>query len=310
MKILLTGASSFSGYWFARELASAGHAVRATMRSAQGSYMDLRGKRVSGVAQCADIVWDCAFGDERFLDLVANNDFDVLCHHGACVENYRSLDFDVAQAFADNIRSLPAILESGLKRQLKSIVLTGSVFEQDEGAGNEPRLAFSPYGLSKGMTADAFRFWCAHYGVPLGKFVIPNPFGPFEEPRFCAYLVQRWSKGESASVKTPAYVRDNIHVSLLAKAYAEFARTMPTAPYRQLNPSGYVESQGAFARRFATEIGTRLRLECRLELARQSEFPEPQVRINTDVIEATRVRWDEAAAWNELADYYRYTYMR
>lgn len=309
MKILLTGASSFSGYWFARELAAAGHALCATMRGAPGSYTDLRGARVSGVAQCADIVWDCAFGNERFLDLVANTDFDILCHHGARVENYRSLDFDAARAFAENIRSLPAILDSGLKRQLKSVVLTGSVFEQDEGAGNEPRQAFSPYGLSKGMTADAFRFWCARCGVPLGKFVIPNPFGPLEDPRFCTYLVECWSRGELALVKTPAYVRDNIHVSLLAKAYAGFAGAMPTEPYRQLAPSGYVESQGAFARRFAGEIGARLPLDCRLDLARQTEFPEPRVRINTDGIEFARLGWDEGAAWDELADYYRRTYL-
>jgi len=47
--------------------------------------------------------------------------------------------------------------------------------------------AFSPYGLSKGLTAQAFRYWCGALDVPLGKFVLPNPFGPFEEPRFCHY---------------------------------------------------------------------------------------------------------------------------
>ena len=65
--------------------------------------------------------------------------------------------------------------------------MTGSVFEQDEGVGNAPMAAFSPYGLSKGLTAQAFRYGCGTLDVPLGKFVIPNPFGPFEEPRFCHY---------------------------------------------------------------------------------------------------------------------------
>ena len=40
--------------------------------------------------------------------------------------------------------------------------------------------------------------------------MIPNPFGPYEEPRFMAYLMKTWLKGEVARVQTPRYVRDNI----------------------------------------------------------------------------------------------------
>jgi hypothetical protein len=42
--------------------------------------------------------------------------------------------------------------------------------------------------------------------------VISNPFGPFEEPRFCAYLMKTWRAGEIAEVRTPAYLRDNMKV--------------------------------------------------------------------------------------------------
>ena len=77
-------------------------------------------------------------------------------------------------------------------------------------------IAFSPYGLSKGLTAAIVSHRCREFGLRYGKFVIPNPFGPLEEPRFCAYLVRTWRNGEVARINTPAYVRDNIHVSLLA----------------------------------------------------------------------------------------------
>jgi UDP-glucose 4-epimerase len=52
--------------------------------------------------------------------------------------------------------------------------------------------------------------------------VIPNPFGLYEEPHFTAYLMTTWLASETPRVQTPRYVRDNIHVSLLAKAYAAF----------------------------------------------------------------------------------------
>ena len=129
----------------------------------------------------------------------------------------------------------------------------------------------------------------------LGKFVIPNPFGPFEEPRFCNYLIQSWFKGEVPSVRTPLYVRDNIHVDLLAAAYAAFAQQVPSRPgISKLNPSFYVESQGAFANRFATEMQSRLNIACPVSLLKQAEFAEPMVRVNTDQIDGAALGWRKA----------------
>ena len=224
-----------------------------------------------------------------------------MCHHAAEVGDYRSPAFDVAGALAANTRNFPEVVAA--MRGLRGVVLTGSVFEADEGAGTAPLRAFSPYGVSKGMTADLVRFYCEAAGMPLGKFVIPNPFGPFEEPRFCAYLIRQWQAGQAAEVRTPAYVRDNIHVDLLAAAYAGFAEKVAAgAGFMRANPSGYVETQGAFAERFAREIGERSRLDCRVVLAHQTEFPEPLVRINTDPVHPPG--WNESAAWGAVADYY------
>jgi UDP-glucose 4-epimerase len=307
MRILLTGASSFTGYWFARTLAARGHAVVAPLRGAAGSYVDgVRAERVARLVGEVEVVWDTAFGDARFLDLVGARDWDVLCHHAAQVGDYRSPDFDVPAALAANTRALPAVLRAMAGRGAKRVVLTGSVFEADEGAGEEPRQAFSPYGLSKTLTAQVFRYWCATLGMPLAKFVIPNPFGPLEERRFCTHLVETWRAGNVASVRTPAYVRDNIHVDLLALAYARLVEAPPgpAGAVETMAPSGYVETQGQFARRFAEAMEPRLGIRCTLELARQTEFAEPIVRINTHPAAAMLPDWSEAAAWDRYAAAY------
>lgn len=306
MNILLTGASSFTGYWFAKALHDAGHDVVAPLRGEQNSYFGVRGERVARLGGIAKIAWNCAFGGSAFLDLAGSGEWDLLCHHAARVGDYRNPDFDVAGALEENARSLRPLLQSLAGRGLRGVVLTGSVFEQDEGVGSPPLRAFSPYGLSKGLTAQVFRFWCETFAVPFGKFVIPNPFGPYEEPRFGAYLMKCFFAGTAAEVRTPLYVRDNIHVDLLAAAYARFAEDLAAnARPDAAHPSGYVESQGVFAKRFAAEMARRLDLKCDVTLGTQTEFSEPLMRINTQPAAQAIAGWDEAAAWDRLAEYYR-----
>jgi UDP-glucose 4-epimerase len=306
MRVLFTGASSFTGYWFVRELVAAGHQVVAAFRG-DGRYEGLRAERTRRVLKLCEARFGCAFGSDDFLALTksGSDSFDVLCHHGAQVGDYRSPDFDPYQAAAANLRRLPDALKTLKDRGCGRLVLTGSVFEANEGAGSAPLRAFSPYGLSKGLTAAAAEFYTHREGVTFEKFVIPNPFGPYEEPRFTAYLMKAWLTGETARVQTPRYVRDNIHVSLLAKAYAAFVGASPApGSVRRLNPSFYPESQGAFAQRVRTEAAARLGLPCRLELGTQTEFPEPAARINTDLLDAEDLGWSEAKAWDEFVTYY------
>lgn len=304
MRILFTGGSSFTGYWFAKQLASAGHQVTVPFRHQLKEYADeLRRRRVKGLVDICQAVFGVSFGDDRFLQLIQDNGWDLLCHHGADVSNYKSPDFDVGAAIENNTRQLPRVLDSLKRSGCTGAVLTGSVFENDEGAGSRTLEAFSPYGLSKGLTWQMFRYYALSRQVSLGKFVISNPFGPYEEPRFTHYLMRSWFAGAAPSVNTPSYVRDNIHVSLLAKAYVKFAEGLVDGITR-INPSGYIETQGLFTQRVANEMKKRLGLKCDFVLNAQSEFSEPLVRVNTDATDGRVLDWNEKKAWDEFAEYY------
>lgn len=306
MRILFTGGSSFTGFWFARELARAGHEVVTTMRRGPDEYPDeLRRRRVAELGRCCRPAFGVSFGDDRFMELLGDGRWDALCHHAADVTNYKSPDFDCLGAVAANTARVAAVAERLKSRGCGRLVCTGSVFENDEGAGSEGRAAFSPYGLSKGLSWQLFRFYGLRAGLSVGKFVIPNPFGPWEEPRFTSYLMKTWAAGKPANVNTPEYVRDNIHVSLLARCYRRFVESLPTgAGVSRLNPSGYAESQGAFTQRCAAQVRKRTGLACAVELADQREFTEPRIRINTDVAGQLVTDWDEVGAWDEFVAYY------
>lgn len=303
MKVLLTGASSFTGYWFAKALSDRGHEVVAPLRGTLESAGDNeRAERMRRLTGLVDFVGDCSFGSPAFLDLAKSRDFDVLCLHHAEVSDYRSPDFNIARAVDLNTFNLREALLRLRDRGLAGVVLTGSFFENDEGTGTTPLMAFSPYGLSKGLTAQIARYRCHELGVPFGKFVVPHPFGPLEQPRLGSYLARTWRDGKTAEIKTPAYVRDNIHVSLLAACYWRFVEeTKGSPPQRKLNPSGYVEQQGAFIERLAREMRQRTGRECRVTLLTQTEFPEPVMRVNTQPAWLLAPEWDEQAAWDDYA---------
>ena len=263
LRILITGASSFTGCWFARGLAAAGHEVSATFRRRE--YEGLRAERVRLVCEVVQPLWERALGD-------VTGDWDVICAHGAEATEYRSPDFDADAAVAENTRGLSRL-------SAERIVVTSSVFENG---------VQTPYAESKRRTTEAFA------AVSAAVFVIPNPFGPWEEPRFTTHLVRTWLGGDVAAVNTPDYVRDNIHAQALADAYVRFVESDAA----RAAPSQYRETQGAFAQRFARELEPFLGVECRLDLREQTSFDEPVELVNTDPV-------DGPEPWDELAEWYR-----
>jgi len=311
MRIVLTGASSFTGYWFVRALVENGHEVIATLSSPDyaDAYTGVRATRLAKLKTLVQTQFAAPFGSDAFLDMLHQIEpFDALCHHWAEVRGYREPNFDAVAALAANTNRLTDVLHAMKDAGCGSMVLTGSVFEQNEGIGNEPMRAFNPYGLSKGLTSAVCAFYCEREGMPLDRFVIPNPFGPYEEPRFTDYLMRTWLAGGTARVGTPRYVRDNIHVDLLAKSYAGFVTATEAKGGRKLGPSGYAESQGSFAERVAREVRARTKLDCALSFAEQTEFPEPETRINTTPVDGAAFGWSEAAAWDEFTRYYQALY--
>jgi len=261
LRILITGASSFTGSWFARTLAEAGHEVTATFR--RRDYDGLRAERVRLVCEVARPLWETALGD-------VTGEWDVICAHGAEATDYRSPAFDADAAVAENTRGLVGLSAS-------RIVVTSSVFENG---------VQTPYAESKRRTTEAFG------EIGAAVFVIPNPFGPWEEPRFTSYLARTWLAGDVAAVNTPDYVRDNIHVRALAGAYVRFVESDAA----RAAPSQYRETQGAFAQRFARELEPRLGVPCAVELREQTEFDEPLELVNTDPVDGPEP-WDELAEW-------------
>ena len=299
MRVLLTGVSSFTGLWFARALRAAGCEVVAPLRAS--AYEDpLRRARMAEAAKVAEIVPAAPFGSPAFLELLARG-FDVLCHHAAEAANHKSPDFDVEAAVAGNTFNAAATLQSARAAGVQRLVLTGSAFEEGEGRGTLPLAAFSPYGLSKTLTARAFQGECDRAGLPMVKFVVPNPFGPYEAQTFQRAVMTRWREDQAVQVSHPFYGRDNAPVDLLGQVYA---RAATGALGVHVSPSVYAGEVGGFFQRMAREVRPRTGWACALSLAERQDSTEPLERYNLQPVDPDDYGWSESAFWDGYAAYY------
>jgi len=302
-RVLLTGASSFTGVWIAEALAAAGFEVTAPLLRERAAYEGVRLDRVARLERCARVTFGRAFGSDALLGDIRQARPEVLAHHGAHITGYRDPGFDAVDALARNTAGAPAMLETLRVSGGRLVVLTGSVFEAGEGGGDEPG-AVTPYGLSKTLTSAAFAYWTRAAGLDFGRFVIPSPYGALEERRFGWHLFRTWFAGQTPTVRTPRYVRDHLAAPQLAKAYAEYlsARLAGDDAPSVCRPSGWIAPQGEFALRVASEAGRRLGLACDVELADQPELEEPLARVNDQP--QWGAGWDEAAFWDDYVAWY------
>jgi len=297
--VLLTGASSFTGLWLAEALAHEGWRVVAPLRRARADYAGLRADRVERLEISAERVFETPVESAAFRALIADVRPALLAHHAADIPGYRSPDYDVQAGVARNLAGVPEAVAAFAAAGGQAILATGTYFESGEGGGDE---AASPYGLSKALTNAAQRELAHGAGLSFGKFVIPAPFGPWEEGRLVWSLFQAWTQGRPAEIRTPDYVRDHVPAPYLAMAYVEAARrVLEGGTDLAFRPSGFVERVGDFAGRVARHVRLRTDLACEIVEHPQTAFPEPLRRANSEPCLDDE---ESQAFWDMYVDYY------
>jgi UDP-glucose 4-epimerase len=302
MKILLTGATSLSGYWIHQTLCQKGHSVTSTFtRSGFDDYQtDKSFLRTQKLRSNCNSVFKAAFGSDGFCKLISENKFDVICLHGAHIPNYKSPDFDVQNCVQVNLANANKVFEI-LKNSKTQILYTGTVFEPNEGDFGKPTVAVSPYGTAKALIGEKIKSYCHSQNLKFKKFLIPNPFGPFEDKKYTWYLMDQWMQNKPADVKFPDYIRDNIFVQTLALAYEHFL----SSDLQYFRPSQFALSQGQFTKLLAGEVRARTGLACEVNILKQTEYSEPLSRLNSDKTDFLLSQFSLSTGWDQFVEFYQ-----
>lgn len=98
MKIIFTGATSFTGLWFVKELAQKGFEVISLIKRKRSDYSGLRLDRLLEVEKWSTPVFGCDFGSDLFFQVLNElTTLDIFCHHAADVTDYKSVIFNPVQ---------------------------------------------------------------------------------------------------------------------------------------------------------------------------------------------------------------------
>jgi nucleoside-diphosphate-sugar epimerase len=288
---LITGATSFSGIWFTKTMLDSGIECIAVSRNTE-SHSEIVQNRLNWIRK--DYPNFKLSTLEESLDI---SRVDVVCFHGTATFDYRNPHFDIDLAVQSTLE-VSKIIHSKFKDAL--YVHTGTFSEPNESIGNNS-LSFNPYSTSKNIIYNQHKSLVDE--GQLLKYVMPNPFGPLENHKFTGYLIQQWAAGKKPLIKSPNYVRDNVPIDLLSAHYVQtLINYTKGLGARTAWPSKYIESNLAFAKRYANHFNALTGYPTPIDAVLHHEFEEPRIRINKDYCEDTVKGWSEIDSWTKIIE--------
>jgi len=295
MNILFTGASSFTGMHFVKSLVAQRHNLICIFTQSKDSYTGIRRARIQEILPKIRPIWNTRFGDATFLTVLNNHRIDTYTHHMAWTKGYNTTTYDKDRAIQNNTHQLSAVLQSLERNGCRQVLLTGSVFEGKDVDCRQGTAPFEAHGEAKKETT--MRFLTAQTSIPIRRFIIPNPFGTFDQQRFVEYLHLSWLNNRTPHLLYPDNIRDNIPIPLLQNAYLRFVHNRDLV----LAPSGFIESNASFAHRIAKVFAKHFGYSTPLHIDTNKDDNQPLWLSNTDTETSS---WDEELFWRTLCHHY------
>lgn len=222
-RVLFTGLSSFTGYWFTQKLAEKGYKVVGCLSQNKSDYNSDQNERLNLLNSKIRIEQNISFGSENFLQLISDFQPNIFCFHHALVTGYKDASFNVDNAISNNLNNYKEVIKRLSASGCKQIIMTRSIFEKGLGR-TDLESDISAYGQSKRKTFEIFS-QAVPKDIKLRSFVICNPVGRNEGNNLTSYLIKYWIEGKSASLMQPKLVRDYVPIDLLSNSYAQFIGT-------------------------------------------------------------------------------------
>ena len=296
-RVLFTGLSSFTGYWFTEKLAEKGHKVVGCLSKNTSDYNSDQNERLNQANSNIRIEQNVSFGSESFLQLVSDFKPEVFSFHHAFVTGYKDPSFNVDNAISNNLNNYEEVIKRLAESGCKQIIMTRSIFEKGLGK-TDVESDISPYGHSKRKTFEIFS-QAVPKDIKLRSFVICNPVGRYEGNNLTSYLIKCWIEGKPASLMQPKLVRDFVPIELLSNSYAQFIE----ANKQMIIPSYLPVSNYEYARKIGDITRKLKNIQTPIDIANEKyEQNEAFVRTGIDKVDFTN-KVQEELFWEEFVNH-------
>jgi UDP-glucose 4-epimerase len=296
-RVLFTGLSSFTGYWFTEKLAEKGYKVVGCLSHNKSYYNSDQTKRLNQANSNIRIEQNASFGSENFLQLISDFKPEVFSFHHALVTGYKDPSFNVENAISNNLNNYPEVIKRLTESGCKQIIMTRSIFEKGLGK-TDVESDISPYGHSKRKTFETFS-QAVPKDIKLRSFVICNPVGRYEGNNLTSYLIKCWIEGKLASLMQPKLVRDFVPIDLLSNSYAQFIG----ANEQMIIPSHLPVSNYEYARKLGDITRKLKNIQTPIDTTNEKyDQNEAFVRTGIDKVDFTS-KDQEELFWEEFVDH-------
>lgn len=277
MKILFLGVSSFTGYHFVKKLSEdKKNIISCTLTKDINSYRLIRYERLKKIKKVKNIklIKKVKFGDKKFIKLLSKNKFDIICFHHALTKNYNSNSkFNLSKSIAENTKNIESVLKI-LNKKTK-ILVSNTIFQKIPSKNYK---AVNKYGFSKSITYEKIMLFCKKYNLQFKSIYITNPWGPLEEKKLNYYLISNWIKNKNITISHPRYIRDNIYIDKLTKAYVKIVYSK--SKKIDYFPSGYCSTNKEFIEAFKRKFEKFFKQKINISYAKKAIYDQPLKRIN------------------------------
>lgn len=305
MKILFTGISSFTGFWIANYFANKGYTIDAVLtKKTIRQYDSLRSERLSKLSDNINLIFDCKFGDNKFISLIRSNQYEIIIHHASNVNNYNSDSFDWQLAINENTNNIEIVIEEIASNSNTIFAYSSTVFEKGGISKDQP---INKYAFSKKISKEIIKFFCVKYNIKFTQIYITNPFGPLEDLKLNHHILSSWKKNTDVVIKTPKYIRDFIPVDLLAISYFEHIVSLQTSNnlISSYSPSGYKMKISDYLNFLSNKLYQLIGDKKEFKTEDQINFSEPIELVNDSNVLLNAI-WNEKEFWVQYFNYYKF----
>lgn len=223
MKILFTGSSSFTGYYFLKELNKNKIESFAIFSKKKKTYKknyqrDILNNKMKYIKPISNV----SFGSKKYTNIIKTKKINILCFHHFIVGNLNN-KYNFNSNLKKLLKNIETVVKELSKNKNSSIIYTSSVYQKISSnlryLNDKSRVN---YGYTKLILSQILRYMCKKYKVKFVNFELQNPIGKFEKKNSLPYYIaSSFFKKKNIKLDNPERIFKYQFIEIISKDYVK-----------------------------------------------------------------------------------------